>query len=310
MPAIRTERFRSVGALAHDDVLQSLKARRLPARVLYDPTGFDLLERAWQEHAFYPARLERELLTAHLPEVLAVIGPDARVIEPWHGDLPRTIQLLAALRPAVYVPIDGNALRLASHAATLRAALPELDIQPAVTLDEILPRTKPFARTLAFLPGTALSTLEPSAAVRLLTLLSAVVGDEGALLVGADATSDPAALAAAYDTPAHARWAAHALSAIPVDADAFTYHTDWHPAASRLDLVLTARRSLTFALGAETFTLAVGDSLTIDHRYQHGTEAMNAMLGIAGWQARSVMTASPEPMRIWLCDRWRRGRRR
>ena len=307
VPALRNERFRSVGAFAHEDVLQSLKTHRLPPRLLYDPAGFELLERAWDDPAFYPARLERELLTAHAGELAAAIGPHARVIEPWHGGLARTLQPLAVLRPALYVPIDGDAARLAAHAATLRVALPDLDVQPAVTLDEVLPRTKRHERTLALLPGTALSTLEPSAAVRLLTLLAAVVGDDGMLLVGADATSDPIALAGAYETAGHARWALHALATLATDPDAFAYRTTWVPAANRLDLRLAARRSLVLA----SLDLAVDDTLTIDHRYQHGTEAMNAMLGIAGWQPRTTMTASPQPMRIWLCRRgWCCRRRR
>jgi len=128
VPALRNERFRSVGAIAHEDVLQSLKAHRLPARLLYDPTGFELLERAWDDPAFYPARLERELLTAHAAELAKAIGPHARIIEPWHGGLARTLHLLGALRPALYVPIDGDAARLAAHAASLRAALPDLEV--------------------------------------------------------------------------------------------------------------------------------------------------------------------------------------
>ncbi|HSN25652.1 MAG TPA: L-histidine N(alpha)-methyltransferase [Kofleriaceae bacterium] len=310
VPALRSERLRAVGAAAHEDVLHGLKARRLPARLLYDAPGFELLERAWHDPSFYPARRERDLLATQLPELARAIGPDTRVIEPWHGDLARTIEILGALRPAIYIPIDGNASRLAAHAAALRAALPALDVQPAVTLDEVLPRTRPFTRTLALLPGTALSSLEPSAAVRLLTLFAALVGEDGVLLVGADATSDPAALAAAYETPAHDRWARHALATLPTDADAFAFGTRWHPAATRLDLVLAARRTLTVTLAGEPFDFAVGDTLAIDHRYQHGTEAMHAMLGIAGWRPHIVLTASPEPMRIWLCDRWRRDRHR
>lgn len=300
-----------MSGVAHEDVLQGLRAKRLPARLVYDVAGFELLERAWQDAAFYPARLERELLAGHLAALAAAIGADARIIEPWHGDLARTTMILAGLiEPSVYVAVDGNATRLAAHANTLRAALPALEIQPAVTLDEVLPRTRSFARTLALLPGTALSTLEPSTAVRLLTLLASVVGDDGALLVGVDATSDPAALANAYETPGHERWARHALSTLPVDPDAFELRTSWAPAPSRLDLTLAARRALTITLDGESFALAPGDALTFDHRYQHGAEAMHAMLGIAGWQARTVLTGSPEPMRIWLCDRWRRGRRR
>ena len=75
-------------------------------------------------------------------------------------------------------------------------------------------------------------------------------------------------------------WALHALATLATDPDAFTYRTAWMPAASRLDLVLAARHAVTLA----DTTLAADDTLTIDHRYQHGTESMNAMLGIAGWQ--------------------------
>lgn len=312
---LRDERLRPVSDRAQEDVLAGLKSvhRRLPARLAYDATGFELLGRLWQTPTYYPARRERELLVAHGAALAQLAGSRARVIEPWHGDVERSILLLRALdRPAIYVPIDGDPARLAATAEHVRAALPGLEVQPAVTLDEALPRTGGFARTVAFLPGTTLGSLEPSHAVRLMTLLAAIVGDDGGLVLGADATSDPAPLVTAYvDRDGHAeQWAKHALAQLGVDTDAFAYHAIWHAASTRLDLSLMSKQRQALAIAGETFELDVGDAITVDQRYQHTTEAMHAMLGIAGWQARKTFTAAPEPMRIWLCDRWRRERRR
>ena len=321
VPGIRIERGRSASGSAHEDVLAGLSARprRLPSRLLYDAVGFELLGRLWHGDGYYPRRLERQLLLDHAPALAELAGPRARVIEPWHGDIERSIRMLAALdHPAQYIPIDGDPARLATTAETVRAALPDLEVRPAVTLDEVLPRSGSFERSLAFLPGTTIGTLEPTHAVRLMTLLAALVGDEGALVLGADATSDPEPLMHAYHD-AHgtaARWVKHALVQLArvadaaVDLEAFTYECEWNPAETRLDLELVARRPTAIVIGGHAFEIDIADSIVVEQRHQHSAEAIHAMLGIAGWQASRVFTALPEPMRIWLCERWRPGRRR
>lgn len=314
IPGLRNERLRPASDNAHADVLAALagRPRRLPPRLLYDAAGFELLERLWQSETYYPARLERQLLRDHAAALCEMAGPHARLIEPWHGDVERSIAMLGALdQPAQYIPIDGDPGRLAATAEAVRVALPGLDVRPAVTLDEVLPRAGGFERTLALLPGTTIGSLEPSHAVRLMTLLAALVGDDGGLVLGVDATSDPEALYTAYGSDLAAQWLRHALADLShVDADAFEYDCVWHPAASRLDLTLVAKRPTSIAVAGETIELEIGEVLVVDHRHQHTTEATQAMLGIAGWQASRVFTATPEPMRIWLCDRWRRSRRR
>jgi uncharacterized SAM-dependent methyltransferase len=287
------------------------RPRRLPSRLVYDGTGFELLARVWRSQTYYPARLERGLLAEHASALRELAGVHARVIEPWHGDVERSIATLAALdKPAQYIPIDGDPARLAVTSAAVRAALPDLVVRPAVTLDEVLPRSGGFERTLAFLPGTTIGSLEPSHAVRLMTLLAALVGDDGAFVLGADATSDPEALRAAYGSELARDWLRHALSQLHADASAFAHDCVWHPAATRLDLTLVATRPTTLDIAGHSFAIEVGESIVVDQRHQHTTEAMHAMLGIAGWQPRHVLAAGPEPMRIWLCERWRRERRR
>jgi uncharacterized SAM-dependent methyltransferase len=305
--------LRPASGVAHEDVLAALagRPRRLPSRLVYDRRGFELLDAVCRSAAYYPARLERGLLADHAGDLRELAGPHARVIEPWHGDVARSIAMLGVLdRPAQYVPIDGDPVRLAATVQTVRAALPDLDVRPAVTLDEVLPRAGGFERTLACLPGTTIGSLDPSHAVRLMTLLAALVGDDGALVLGADATSDPDPLRAAYGGEAAATWLVHALTHVSADAGAFAYACAWNPAATRLDLTLVATRPTSIEVAGNRFEIAIGESIIVDQRHQHTTEAMQAMLGIAGWQARRTFTANPEPMRIWLCDRWRRSRRR
>jgi uncharacterized SAM-dependent methyltransferase len=312
VPGIRSERLRAPSVGAHEDVLAALagRPRRLPSRLVYDAAGFALLERLWRSDSYYPARIERQLLTDHAAALRELAGAFARVIEPWHGDVERSIAMLERLdRPAQYIPIDGDPVRLAATTAAVRAALPHLDVRPAVTLDEVLPRSGGFERTLAFLPGTTIGSLEPNHAVRLLTLLASLVGDDGALVLGADATSDPAGLRAAYGSELAGDWLRHALGQLG-EARAFAHDCVWQPAVTRLDLVLVAQHPTALEVGGRTITIEIGEPIVVDQRHQHTTEAMQAMLGIAGWQASRVFTGSPEPMRIWLCDRWRRNRRR
>ena len=311
-------RCRSLRESARDEVLGclALPHKRLPSRLLYDEEGRVRLARLVASPAFYPARAERELMDAHGAVIALQLGPGARVVEPWSGDLERTLRLLRGLdRPARYVPVDVDPVRRAQAVAAVRAALPSLEVSPAAALDE-LPGDEP--RSLVYLPGTALGCVEPSEAVALLRRLAHAARRGGMLVFGADATSDPAALARAYDDPdgAAAAWARHALEQVnrtheaTFDPDAFAYDVAWNPVVIRLELRLVSRRAQHVRVAGETIALAAGEPIDVEHRYQHTSEVLQAMIGIAGWWSKRVFTAGPEPMRLWTCERLLRIDRR
>ena len=49
-------------------------------------------------------------------------------------------------------------------------------------------------------------------------------------------------------------------------------------------------------------TFAPGESIVTEHCYKHTPEAMQALLGAAGWRTRRVFTAARHPYRLWLCE--------
>jgi len=63
-----------------DDVVEGLLAprKRLPCRLLYDARGAELFEQICTLPEYYPTRVEKALLRAHLPAVTATVGPGAR----------------------------------------------------------------------------------------------------------------------------------------------------------------------------------------------------------------------------------------
>ena len=297
----RNERLRTLSAGAQG-VLAGLSRRHkaLPADLLYDPKGYEKLAYLGAQPEHYPVWRERELLTAHARVIAAELGTRTRVVEPWGGDVERSIRLLAALdQPARYVAVGGARARVDAIAHEL----PEIELEAVATLGDV----ERAPRTLAYLPGTAIGCRDATAAVKLLLALGQTCGDDGRLLIGADATSDPAALRRAYGDAAGAaeHWAKHALAAaaalcdVEVDLAAFAYEAAWNPMVTRLELRLISMRAQSFA----DIPLAAGEPIVIEHRLQHGSESFEALLAIAGWRPRRVFTASPEPMRLWLCER-------
>jgi L-histidine Nalpha-methyltransferase len=313
----RTTRSLATAAQPADDILDGLRSapKRLPCRLLYDERGAELFEQICTLDAYYPTRTEIALLRDSLPAIAHHVGPRARVIEPGSGEGVKTRELLAALdTPSTYVPIDVADAQLARTAATLGAELPGLEIQPVVA-----DYTQPFAlpaprrawqRTLVFFPGSTIGNFDPADARAFLARLSAIAGPGGLLLLGADATRDPASLLRAYDDElgVTAAFDKNILSHVnrihdaTFDLDAFDHRAVWNAAASRVEMHLVARRAHLVRVGHALVAFRDGEAIVTEHCYKHSPHAMQALLASAGWRCRQIFTANEFPMRLWLCE--------
>ena len=88
-------------------VLQGLGGtpKTLPCKFFYDAEGSRLFDRICELPEYYPTRTECALLEARAPEIAALVGPHAGLVEFGSGAGVKVRLLLAALRfPAVYVP--------------------------------------------------------------------------------------------------------------------------------------------------------------------------------------------------------------
>ena len=300
-----------------DDVLAGLRSPRkqLPCRLLYADGGDELFERICALDAYYPTRAELALLDAHLPQIAHNVGPAARVIEPGSGDGRKTRRLLRALdSPSSYVPIDIAHDQLRRMAEQLRRELPGIEIEP-VTADYSEPFELPvpqraFRRTLVFFPGSTIGNFEPGEARWFLAQLAALAGNDRMLLLGADATRDPAVLLRAYDD--HDRVTAafnknvlahlNRTRGATFDLDAFDHRAIWNADASRVEMHLVSKRRQTVSVSGQPILFTAGESIVTEHCYKHTPAAMHALLALSGWRPRQVFTGAATAFRIWLCE--------
>ncbi|HEY5933842.1 MAG TPA: L-histidine N(alpha)-methyltransferase [Kofleriaceae bacterium] len=289
--------------------------KRLPCRLLYDPAGAELFTKIAGLDAYYLGRAEQELVDDHLPAIAQQIGIEARVIEPGAGDGQKPRKLLRALeRPSSYVAIDVAHDQLQRAAGRLRTEFPDLEVQ-TLTADYTQPFELPVSQhnwrnTMVFFPGSTIGNFEPGEARAFLAMLGRVAGDRRMLLLGADSTREPAQLQRAYDDEAGVTAAfnknvlehVNRTHGATFDADSFEHRAVWNASASRVEMHLVSKCRQLVRVAGRVITFAPGEPIVTEHCYKHSPEAMQAILGAAGWRTRRVFTGSRHPYRLWLCE--------
>lgn len=300
-----------------DDVLVGLYAarKRLPSRLLFDATGVDLFAKVRALASYYPARIEAALAAQHAAAIAHQAGANARVIEIGCGDPRITLALLRALdRPNSYVPVElaGDVLRRTT--LLVREAIAGLDVQPVLAdhteAFELPAPQHAYGKTLILAPSGMLDTLEPGEARAVLARLGRLAGPDRLLLLGADGTRDPEALARAYGDPQGpiAAFDRNVLAHLnrtrgaTFDLDAFEHRAVWNAEASCLELHLVSTRPQRVRVGAAAIALDAGESILTERNYKHAPPAMQALLAAGGWRPRQVFTSSELPYRWWLCE--------
>jgi dimethylhistidine N-methyltransferase len=200
--------------LTADDLAKALRAdvrdgltatpKTLPPKWFYDERGSELFEEITRLDEYYPTRREREILTARAPEIAAVTGART-LLELGAGSGEKTRLLLEALSGTLrtYVPVDVSGDFLQDAAAQIAADHPGLAVRAVVADYEQHLHLMPGGerRLVAFLGGT-IGNMPPAERVGFLAGLRAAMGDQDALLLGADLVKDEARLVAAYDDAA------------------------------------------------------------------------------------------------------------
>jgi uncharacterized SAM-dependent methyltransferase len=134
--------------------------------------------------------------------------------------------------------------------------------------------------------------------------------DDRLLLLGADATRDPAALIRAYDdedgvTAAFDKNVLRHLNrtcGATFDLDAFEHRAIWNAAASRVEMHLVSTRRQIIEIGGATIRFVPGEPIVTEHCYKHTPDALHALLAMAGWTPRQIFTSPVRPYRLWLCE--------
>ncbi len=288
-----------------EDVLAGLSAEQpsIPCKYLYDAKGSDLFERICETPEYYVTRADLALHEAHLPEIAAMIGPDAHVIELGSGAGIKTRQLLARLEsPRAYTPIEISAAALAQSTRDLEAAFPDIEIRPVQAdytqpiASEALELDPPARRRVVYFPGSTISNFEHDDAVAFLDRLRRIAAPSGAVLIGVDLVKPLERLLAAYDdaggiTAAFNRNLLERMRrelGAEIDAEAFTHEARYDESLERIEMHLVARYPTRIVVDGRTFEFAAGDSIHTESSHKYSVTSFESLAEKAGLRSEKV----------------------
>jgi dimethylhistidine N-methyltransferase len=279
----------------------SAAPKTLPAKYFYDARGSALFDDICRVPAYYPTRTELEIMQVHAGDMALAVGADVLVIEYGSGSSLKTTRLLDALaNPSAYVPVDISREHLLNAAKRLARAYPSLPVLP-VCADYTTPfdvPEVPSKRRVAYYPGSTIGNFKPASAEAFLRDMRAVVGENGAALIGIDLQKDPAVLQAAYDdeggvTAAFNKNILHRMAReldAKVNPEAFTHEARYNAEEGRMEMHLVSDEAQTIQIGEEEFALAAGESIHTENSYKYTLEGFAALAGEAGWTVADVWT--------------------
>jgi dimethylhistidine N-methyltransferase len=286
-----------------DEVLHSLaqRSRRIAPKFFYDGRGSELFDRICELPEYYIPRVETGILRGCAREVARLIGPGCMLVELGSGASRKVRLVLEALRPEAYVGVDISREFLLQSTQRLARDYPWLEVHAACadlcrpfTISD-RPRRR---RRLAFYPGSSIGNFEPEAARAFLHDLRALLGPDGALLIGVDLKKDPARLHAAYNDAAGVT-AAFNLNLLTrlrrelgadLEADGFAHRAFYDEAAGRIEMHLVARRRQRIGIDGADFAFEAGETIHTENSYKYSVAEFQALAAAAGFRGTRTWT--------------------
>jgi dimethylhistidine N-methyltransferase len=274
--------------------------KTLPCRYFYDARGSELFEEITRLDAYYPTRVETEILARHAREITGSDGSGTVLVEFGSGSSRKTELVLAAM-PALeaYIPIDVSESALDEARQRLEARFPGLSVLPVVgdfsePLD--LPTVLGACRKLGFFPGSTIGNLTRSEAVLLLRAMRAQLAPGGRLIIGVDLIKDLDTLRLAYNDPegVTADFNMNLLARInrtfgqSFNLSAFRHEAIWNPTESRIEMHLVSTSDQTVRLLGRRFLLRAGETIHTENSHKYRIDGFQELARSAGWKTRRV----------------------
>jgi dimethylhistidine N-methyltransferase len=284
----------------------SVRPRAIPAKYLYDARGSALFDEICELPEYYLTRTETEILKQRAAEIGRRAGPGCALIEFGSGSSVKSRLLIDALpKLALYAPIDISREHLDATAAQLRRDYPKLKVEP-VCADFMgpVPPIESKGRRLGFFPGSTIGNLTPKEATAFLRNVRALVGDNGALVLGADLKKDPQRLHDAYNDSAGVT-AAFTLNLLrrmnrelpaTFDLSAFTHEAFYDEVEGRIEIYVRSLEPQTVTVAGQRFEFAAGERVHTEYSYKYDTADLAAMADAGGFRLAETWT---DPERLF-----------
>ena len=291
------------------DVVTGLSAREkyLSPKYFYDPAGSKLFEAICRTPEYYPTRAETALLQEFAAEITAGIAENAVLVEFGSGVSDKTRAILdVAPQITTYVPIDICEEALNGAATSICRDYPRLSVAPVAgdfTGAIRLPLETRDRVRIGFFPGSTIGNLTRAQAIQFLRSARQLLGDESALLIGADMVKDEATLVAAYDDAGGitARFNKNLLTRInreldgDFDLDAFEHLAVWNEALARIEMHLVSRVNQIANAANHTFAFKAGERLHTESSHKFTVESLTDLASQTDWcVSRKWISRAPQ----------------
>jgi L-histidine Nalpha-methyltransferase len=283
--------------------------KTLPPWLFYDEAGSLLFEQITELPSYYLTRVERGILAASAPDILAHAGDTRclRVIELGAGSAYKTRVLLQAAicrqSSVIYEPVDVSFTALEAACQSIDRDTPEVRVVPRVmdyTRELEFDSSDPAERRLVLYIGSSIGNFEPHEALRLLRRVRSRLRSGDGLLLGVDLVKDEPTLLAAYDDPERVT-AAFNLNVLRrlnrdlesnFDLDAFIHRARWNPVASRIEMHLESRAAQSVRIPTLDLEIefAKGETIHTENSYKLPLGAVEALLTAAGFTPAATWT--------------------
>ncbi|UPL47825.1 L-histidine N(alpha)-methyltransferase [Hymenobacter sublimis] len=285
--------------------------KALSSMYFYDDEGSRLFQQIMALPEYYPTRTEFTLLTQHQAAIGAALRPQEPtepffLLELGAGDGLKTKILLRHLLETgaqfTYVPVDISEAALAGLAASLRAELPTLHVEPVVAdyADALrLMASRPGRKAVLFL-GSNIGNFLPEDRHRFLQNLALPLTPDDRLLVGFDLQKNPRLIRAAYDDSqgVTARFNLNLLRRLnrelgaDFDLAQWQHYTDYDPlsGAVRSFLVSSRAQTVQFATLNWAVDFAAWEMIHTENSYKFTRSGIAATAEAAGFTVQEFFT--------------------
>ena len=279
--------------------------KAIPPKFFYDQRGSQLFDRICEQPEYYPTRTEIGILQRNARQIADLAGRGALLIELGSGASKKVRLLLEALQPAAYLGIDISRDFLRASTERLARDYPWLEVHAACadfSSGLSLPHCPASWRRLAFYPGSSIGNFEPHEAAEFLRGVRAVLGADGALLIGVDLKKDKALLDAAYnDTQGvTAAFNLNLLHRIrdelvsDIDPAAFEHRAFYDPVLGRVEMHLVSRGPQSVQIEDRVYRFDAGETIHTECSYKYSVDEFQDLARQAGYQPVAVWTDEHE----------------
>lgn len=263
-------------------------------KYFYDTLGSRLFDAITELPEYYPTRTEAAIFADHGVQMAGAAGTGRTLIDLGAGSCEKAAALFERLQPRRYVAVDISVEYLGQTLQCLQRRFPALEMV-GVGLDFSaaleLPADLLDGPALFFYPGSSIGNFTPGEALRFVRRVHDAGGADAALLIGVDLVKPRAVLQTAYDDALGVSAAfnlnllrhVNRLLGSDFDVADWRHVALWNDAASRIEMHLEARRSLSLRWPGGERRFAAVERIHTENSYKYHPEDFAGLLRDAGF---------------------------